>query len=101
MEIRNNPEALKSLLGVGAASSSSSTAGAQPPVSNPQQPSLGGDKATVSAAGAQAAASSDVRLDKVQAVQSALAAGTYSVSPHAVAGKVVDALLAQGSAGPK
>jgi len=44
----------------------------------------------------QAAAEPDVRMDKVAAVQAALAAGTYDVPAAAVAGKVIDAMLAGG-----
>jgi anti-sigma28 factor (negative regulator of flagellin synthesis) len=39
------------------------------------------------------AAESDVRTDKVAAVQAALEAGTYDVPASAVASKVVDAML--------
>jgi negative regulator of flagellin synthesis FlgM len=39
------------------------------------------------------AADSGVRTDKVAAVQSALAAGTYNVPSSAVASKMVDAML--------
>ena len=42
---------------------------------------------------AQSAATSDVRLDKVASIQSALQAGTYSVPTSAVAQKVIDSLL--------
>ena len=55
------------------------------------------DQAQVSTAAsqvAQSAASSDLRLDKVASIQSALQAGTYSVPASAVAQKVVDSLLA-------
>ena len=54
------------------------------------------DQAQLSAAAsqvAQSAASSDIRLDKVASIQSALQAGTYSVPASAVAQKVVDSLL--------
>ncbi len=54
------------------------------------------DQAQVSTAAsqvAQSAANSDVRLDKVASIQSALQAGTYSVPASAVAQKVVDSLL--------
>lgn len=36
---------------------------------------------------------SDVRMDKVQALQQAIASGSYSVSSADVAGKMIDALL--------
>jgi anti-sigma28 factor (negative regulator of flagellin synthesis) len=45
---------------------------------------------------AQSASASGVRADKVSAIQGALAAGTYNVPASAVAGKVVDAMLAGG-----
>ncbi|MGC2639102.1 MAG: flagellar biosynthesis anti-sigma factor FlgM, partial [Acidobacteriaceae bacterium] len=54
------------------------------------------DEATLSPAAslaAQAAPDSDVRMDKVAAVQQALAAGTYNVPAGAVAGKVIDQML--------
>jgi len=40
-----------------------------------------------------ATADSDVRLEKVAAIQQALAAGTYAVSPSDVAGKLIEHLL--------
>ena len=57
---------------------------------------LSGDHATLSTAGTevpQTAPDSDVRADKVAAVQAALAAGRYNVPASAVAAKVVDAML--------
>jgi negative regulator of flagellin synthesis FlgM len=54
------------------------------------------DTAQLSAAAslaAQSAPDSDVRLDKVASIQSALQAGTYSVPASAVAQKVIGALL--------
>jgi negative regulator of flagellin synthesis FlgM len=56
----------------------------------------GTDQATLSAAASIAASSSpdsDVRMEKVAAVQSALASGTYNVPASAVAGKMIDQLL--------
>jgi negative regulator of flagellin synthesis FlgM len=58
------------------------------------------DHATVSAAGAgisQPASDSDVRLEKVTAIQQALAAGTYNVPASAVASKIVDSMLGKRS----
>ncbi|HEY6448812.1 MAG TPA: flagellar biosynthesis anti-sigma factor FlgM [Acidobacteriaceae bacterium] len=54
------------------------------------------DEATLSPAAslaAQAAPDSDVRMDKVAAVQQALAAGTYNVPSGEVAGKMIDRML--------
>ena len=100
MNVRNDVEGVKSLLGVQSQPISSAAAShaSQPGTS---ETSLGADEATVSSAGttvSQAASASDVRLDKVEAVKSAIAAGTYSVPSSAVAGKVVDSLLGNSSA---
>ncbi len=98
MEIRNNAEDLRTLLGV-------------PSTSSPQpqqvrsgnavgQSAFAGDRATLSDAGteaSQSAADAGVRAEKVVEVQAALAAGTYSVPMSAVAGKLVDAMLGNGS----
>jgi negative regulator of flagellin synthesis FlgM len=54
------------------------------------------DKAHLSSLGglvAQASAGSDVRLDKVAALQQAISSGTYNVPAKAVASKIVDSLL--------
>ncbi len=54
------------------------------------------DQATLSAAAslaASAAPDSDVRMDKVAAVQAALANGSYNVPSSAVAGKMIDQML--------
>ncbi len=54
------------------------------------------DLATLTSAGsvaAQSAPDSDVRMDKVTAVQQALAAGTYNVPASAVADKMIDQML--------
>jgi len=93
MDIRSSLEGLKSLLGTAPAAlapaqqSRSQSAGAS---------LLGSDHATFSSAGnevSQSLADSGVRMDKVSAVQSALAAGSYNVAPSAVASKVVDSML--------
>lgn len=101
MEIRNNVEALKAFLGV---SSLASTQASQirGNENTAAQTAFAGDEATLSHAGtevSQSAAEAGVRSDKVAAIQQALAAGTYNVPASAVAGKVIDAMLA-GSIGP-
>jgi flagellar biosynthesis anti-sigma factor FlgM len=94
MDIRNNLDGLKTLLGGTPAV----------PAATPQTRSgattsaglLGSDHATLSEAGNEVsltAAASGVRADKVAAVQSALAAGSYQVPASAVASKLVDVML--------
>lgn len=98
MEIRNNADALKSLLNV---PSSAGTA-AQPARhgnAGPVESALSGDQATVSQVGAEVSQTTEqdsVRGDKVAAIQQAIAAGTYSVSATKVADKMIDAMLAGG-----
>jgi flagellar biosynthesis anti-sigma factor FlgM len=94
MEITNNAEGLRTLLGV-----SSSTAAEAHPArgSDAAHATAGftGDQATfsrVSTEVSQAAAQSGVRPEKVSAIQQALASGTYSVPASAVAGKLIDAM---------
>lgn len=112
MEIRNNVENLRTLLGVNPATNAQGAQGAQGTQAaqnaTGRQGTAGaaqqlpGDHATLSSLGTQAAesgANGGVRLDKVAAVQSALAAGTYSVSAKAVAGKIVDSLLGASGGG--
>jgi negative regulator of flagellin synthesis FlgM len=100
MDIRSSVDSLKTLLGATQATPAKS----QP--ANGESAggvgTLGGDRATLSSAGSevsQAASASEVRMDKVAAVQSALAAGTYNVPASAVAGKVVDSMLTSEPAG--
>jgi negative regulator of flagellin synthesis FlgM len=98
MDIRNSVDGLKTLLGV----PSPAPAKVQPAKSEetPAASGLAGDHATLSSAGAevaQASSGSDVRMQKVAAVQAALAAGTYSVPAPAVAGKLIDSMLGGGS----
>ena len=98
MEIRNSSEALKAFLGV---SSPTSVQTQQVPSkeNTAAQAAFAGDQATLSHAGAevsQAAAQEGVRADRVASIQQALAAGTYNVPASAVAGKVMDTILAGG-----
>jgi flagellar biosynthesis anti-sigma factor FlgM len=96
MDIGSSLDSLRSLLGVSPAApapaqgkgSASTGAGG-----------LGSDLATLSNAGSevsQAAGGDGVRMDKVTAIQQALAAGTYFVPASAVAGKLVDSMMASG-----
>jgi negative regulator of flagellin synthesis FlgM len=94
MDVRNNLDGLRSLFGVQTppTASASTRSGAQAGASE-----LSGDLATLSSAGSEVSldsAGDGVRMDKVAAVQAALAAGTYSVPASAVAAKMVDAMLA-------
>ena len=68
--------------------------------SQPMQP--GADHADLSAGGLFAAmnaqgAQSDVRMGLVNAVQSAIQAGTYNVPADAVAGSLIQNMLGQGN----
>ncbi len=57
--------------------------------------SVASDSAKVSLAGAmlsQASSGSDVRFDRVAALQQSIAAGTYGVASASVAGKLMDSL---------
>jgi negative regulator of flagellin synthesis FlgM len=93
MDIRNSLDSLKSLLGV----AQPAPASTQPKPGSAAGPSaLSSDSATVSSAGSQVsltASDSEVRMDKVASIQSALASGTYNVPASAVASKMVDAML--------
>lgn len=94
MDVQNNLDGLRSLFGVQTPSSApaSTRSGSQVGTSE-----LSGDRATLSSAGSEVSlesAGDGVRMDKVTAVQAALAAGTYSVPAAAVASKMVDAMLA-------
>ena len=96
MDIRNSLEGLRSLLGVSASppAATDAKAGTQQGAS-----ALSTDRATLSSAGSevsQSAAESGVRMDKVESIQAALAAGTYNVPAAAVASKMVGAMLSGG-----
>ncbi len=95
MDIRNGLDGLKTILGVNQAATTA-PAGARSKAAAAEG-ALGSDRATFSAAGSEvsmAASEPGVRADKVASVQTALAAGTYSVPASAVASKMVDAMLA-------
>jgi negative regulator of flagellin synthesis FlgM len=94
MDIRSSLDSLKSLLGTPAAT----PAAVQQPKSSVSTSGsgLGSDRATLSSAGSevsQTVGDSGVRMDKIAGIQAALAAGSYNVSPGAVASKLVDSML--------
>jgi negative regulator of flagellin synthesis FlgM len=94
MDIRSSLEGLKSLLGTPTA-----TPAAQQPKSSTTTSGsgLGSDRATFSSAASevsQSAGDSSVRMDKVASIQSALAAGTYTINSSAIASRLVDSMLA-------
>ena len=98
MEIRSNTEALKAFLGVSSLASTQ-TQQVRSNENTAAQAAFAGDQATLSHAGAevsQSAAQEGVRADKVASIQQALAAGTYNIPASAVAGKVIETMLAGG-----
>jgi negative regulator of flagellin synthesis FlgM len=97
MDISNNLDGLRSLLGVN--SSAAPTTPAKNGAASTVLGGLGGDQATLSSAASQvsqAAGDDGVRWDKVAQIQAALASGTYSVPASAVASRMVDSMLAGG-----
>jgi negative regulator of flagellin synthesis FlgM len=96
MDIRNSLDGLRALLGVNAADPAASHAKATASVATSD---WGSDSAKLSSAANQiseAASDESVRMDKITAVQQALASGTYNVPASAVSAKLVDAMLSQG-----
>lgn len=93
MDIRSSLEGLKTLLGVDPATQAATQGKSAPPSAGS---ALMSDRATLSSAGSEisdASSGEGVRMDKVAAVQQALAAGTYSVPASAVASKLIDSML--------
>jgi len=96
MNISNNFDALRALLGINLAEPATAQGknGASAGFHG-----LGNDRATLSSAASevsQSAAEDGVRAEKVAAIQSALVAGTYSVPASEVAARLVDSMLASG-----
>jgi flagellar biosynthesis anti-sigma factor FlgM len=93
MEIRNSLDHLKSLIDVTVPATLATQANAAI-ASGPS--ALSSESAALSSAGSAAsltAADSDVRMDKVEAIRTALASGSYNVPAPAVASKLVDAMM--------
>jgi len=98
MEIGNSAEVLKAFLGVSSSQSAKSPA-VRGSEAEGAHTAFQGDQATLSGLGAamQSAVEHDgVRLDRVAAVQAALAAGTYRVPAAKVADKVIESMLSPG-----
>lgn len=96
MDIRNSYDNLQQVIGT----QSSATTANSNRAAKTSSSSLDGDQAQVSSAANMitlAASSSDVRMDKVQSIKSALEAGTYNVDPSAVASKVIDHMLGKSA----
>jgi negative regulator of flagellin synthesis FlgM len=94
MDIRSSLEGLKSIFG---ATQAAPAAPQNRPQTQTGPTTFNSDSATVSSAASEVsstASDSDVRYDKVASIQAQLAAGTYNVPASAVAGKLVDSLLA-------
>jgi flagellar biosynthesis anti-sigma factor FlgM len=97
MDIRNSYDNLKQIIGTQTATG---TAASGRTGTKAASSSLDGDEAQVSSAASMitlAASFSDVRMDKVQSVKSALEAGTYSVEPSAVASKMIEYMLGKSA----
>jgi flagellar biosynthesis anti-sigma factor FlgM len=98
MEIRSNTEALMAFLGV-SAPERAQTSPIRNADSSAAQETFEGDSATFSQAAKEvshSATRTDVRMEKVLAIQKALAAGTYDVPASEVADKVIDSMLTNG-----
>lgn len=85
----NSTAAVESTRQTSAQSSASKTAVSQGAALKTDQASL----SAVGALVAKASAGSDVRTEKVAALQQAISSGTYHVPASAVASKIVDSLL--------
>lgn len=95
MDVSSSLDGLRSLLGVNPAAPAATPGRSGAAAAG----GFGSDLATLSSAGSEVsetAAGDGVRLDKVAAIQAALASGTYSVPASAVASRVIDAMLGSG-----
>ena len=92
MNVSNNLQGLQQLFSSPEVTDSTAKTGA----AAAQETEVGTDKATLSSAASVAAAAapdSDVRMDKVAAIQQALASGTYNIPASEVAGKMIDQMM--------
>jgi len=94
MDIRSSLDGLKSIFGATPPTPAAPHAKGSAPTSST---ALGSDRATLSSAASEVSSTAsdpEVRLDKVAAIQAQLAAGTYNVPASAVAGKLIESMLA-------
>ncbi len=94
MDIRTGLEGLRSLLGV--PQTANPPTQPSPSVSSTATSAFSSDRATLSSAGAgvaETAGESGVRMDKVDEIRAAIAAGTYSIPASAVASRLVDSMM--------
>jgi flagellar biosynthesis anti-sigma factor FlgM len=92
MNVNNNLQGLQQLFSSQEVSQQAGKKGA----SDAQASQAGTDNATLSSAASVAAAAapdSDVRMEKVNAIQQALASGAYNIPASEVAGKMIDHML--------
>jgi len=99
MDINNSANVLGTLLGINQAQVPQKTQSTQAVSSQTASASsavFDGDLARVSTAGTMAASTtSDVRPEKVAAIQMSIASGNYNVSAAAVASKLVASMLGE------
>lgn len=92
MNVNNNLQGLQQLFSSQEVNQQAARTGA----SDAQAVHPGTDNATLSSAASVAAAAapdSDVRMEKVNAIQQALASGAYNIPASEVAGKMIDHML--------
>jgi flagellar biosynthesis anti-sigma factor FlgM len=97
MDIRNSYDNLKQIIGT---QSTTGTSGSGRTEAKPTSSSLDGDEAQVSSAAnmiTMAASTSDVRMDKVNSVKSAIDAGTYNIDSAAVASSLINYMLGKSA----
>jgi negative regulator of flagellin synthesis FlgM len=94
MNVNNNLQGMQQLLSsqeVSSPAGKTEGSGAQPVQGSADQATL--SAAASVAAAASATPDSDVRMEKVAAIQQALASGTYNIPASEVAGKMMDHML--------
>ncbi len=90
MNVQNNLQGLQQLFAIQEVAANKAEA------SQAGGAKAGADQATLSSAASAASSvdpDSDVRMEKVAAIQQALASGTYNVPASEVAGKMIDQML--------